>query len=63
MKRLPRIEQYGLIGDIQTSAPVCDDSSIDWLCSSRFDSPAPFAAPLDSGAPAAEAAVLLAAGI
>lgn len=24
MKRLSRIEQYGLIGDIQTSAHVCD---------------------------------------
>ncbi|MEU2466683.1 glycoside hydrolase family 15 protein [Streptomyces sp. NPDC012486] len=44
MIRLPRIEQYGLIGDMQTSAHVCDDGSIDWLCLPRFDSSALLAA-------------------
>ncbi|MGQ5596848.1 glycoside hydrolase family 15 protein [Streptomyces sp. ESR1.13] len=43
MKRCPRIEQYGLIGDTQTSAHVCDDGSMDWVCLPRFDSPAVFA--------------------
>ncbi|MER6684576.1 glycoside hydrolase family 15 protein [Streptomyces olivaceoviridis] len=44
MTRIPRIEQYGLIGDMQTSGLVCDDGSIDWLCLPRFDSDAKFAA-------------------
>ncbi|MFD5307943.1 glycoside hydrolase family 15 protein [Streptomyces ardesiacus] len=43
MKCPPRIERYGLIGDTQTSAHVCDDGSMDWLCLPRFDSPAMFA--------------------
>ncbi|MFF4863520.1 glycoside hydrolase family 15 protein [Streptomyces sp. NPDC001231] len=44
MKPVPHIEQYGLIGDMQTSAHVCDDGWIDWLCLPRFDSSAVFAA-------------------
>ncbi|MFG2564737.1 glycoside hydrolase family 15 protein [Streptomyces sp. NPDC048567] len=43
MTRHPRIERYGLIGDLQTSAHVCDDGSMAWLCLPRFDSPAVFA--------------------
>jgi GH15 family glucan-1,4-alpha-glucosidase len=39
-----RIEDYGLVGDLQTAALISRQGSVDWLCFPRFDSGACFAA-------------------
>jgi GH15 family glucan-1,4-alpha-glucosidase len=38
------LEEYGVIGDLQTVALVSRSGSVDWLCLPRFDSAAIFAA-------------------
>ncbi len=43
-----RIEYYGLVGDLQTTALVGRSGSVDWLCFPRFDSSSCFSALLGS---------------
>jgi GH15 family glucan-1,4-alpha-glucosidase len=43
---MPLIEDYALIGDLQTAALVSRAGSVDWCCFPRFDSGACFAAML-----------------
>ena len=45
-----RIEEYAMVGDLQTAAIIGADGSADWLCFPRFDSPACFAALLGEDA-------------
>ncbi|MBW6481300.1 MAG: glycoside hydrolase family 15 protein, partial [Bacteroidales bacterium] len=42
-----QIENYGIIGNMLTSALVGTDGSIDWMCYPHFDSPSIFAGILD----------------
>src|SRR6266576_2560853 len=47
MDTYPPIADHGLIGDLQTSALVSTDGTVDWFCCPRFDSPSIFASLLD----------------
>jgi GH15 family glucan-1,4-alpha-glucosidase len=48
--RYQPIENYGIVGDLNTSALVGLDASVDFMCFPRFDSPTIFAALLDHDA-------------
>ncbi|MFF2082415.1 trehalase-like domain-containing protein [Nocardia sp. NPDC058176] len=48
MSTYPPIAEHGIVGDLQTAAPVSSDGTIDWWCAPRFDAPSVFASLLDS---------------
>ena len=48
LDRYPNISDHGLIGDLQTSALVTTDGTVDFFCCPRFDSPSVFASLLDA---------------
>ena len=48
MEKYQPIENYGVIGDLNTVALVGLNGSIDFLCFPNFDSPTVFAAILDA---------------
>jgi len=47
MVTYPAIADHGLVGDLQTSALISTDGTVDWFCCPRFDSPSVFASLLD----------------
>jgi len=46
--RYPNISDHGLIGDLQTTALVTTEGTIDFFCCPRFDSPSVFCSLLDA---------------
>jgi GH15 family glucan-1,4-alpha-glucosidase len=48
MERYPNISDHGLIGDLQTTALVTTEGTVDFFCCPRFDSPSIFASLLDA---------------
>jgi GH15 family glucan-1,4-alpha-glucosidase len=47
---MSEISDYALLGDLHTAAMISTSGSIDWMCLPNFDSPACFAALLDTPA-------------